>query len=710
MVLVAGGGSGPIRTNNLARSIAAHSDHQRHAARAETAATPARPSDNTHRTLAQTAASGKPVAAGAAMRQLDQQNGGNRATTNQQVGNQQVGVANMKQAFLWTTSLASPAAPVSRSLDGTSEKDGVSTTTQGTEKVRVTEEGNVTQTQSQKTETKTGDRSWSQKTSVTDTTTNKVYDDKGNPVYGKGEQPVQEIDRKTEVSSQVKVDKTSASAEISGSAQKGNVTVSGSNKVTVDDNGLTKSGEVSAGTDAVKGTVGGGVTLNENGMTASGQAGLQTGWLGVKHQEQFTAGAGSTEHKSTTSGNFSTPQDKVLSVKAEFKYSSSEKLTENPDGSTTFKVTGETKILGGVGVDVKKVEVDASWSQGERSIHTVTVPKGVDVKSIDPTKPESWPEGTRVMIKSEDYKGSSLEVAYAGFGVEGSGESREGTAIVLEKKAGDNVSVAAGPTSGFTNSGKLKFDIGAGFSAELGAENKVDFSFYKTFDLDLAAEGGAQTFANIIGGQKPPEQNVGGVSNLMETTTGNWNYTGSAKLNTPFGAIGPEHKESSNSVWKTYADGHIEYSRTYDANGDGKAELTKTASSKDGENWSDPVYKLTVEVTSEENGELHNAKQMVANDDLKVGDKIEITLTSDDLKELRQRDTAFYTEETETKEVAGRMNDSFADYLARSGGTDATLSKLFRLENSNDAYDFESPQPEINLDHPLPGDVKIISD
>lgn len=696
MVQVAGGGSGSNK-GNLAQLDTPPSRAQ-HAARARTA-------DTAQRTLVQTAGSAKPVEAGKAMRQLDQQNGGNRAATNQQVS-----TAKMNPSFLWgTSSLVSPLAPVSRTLDGTSEKDGVRTTTAGAEHKTFSLENTETQTKTNKTETQTGMQSWSQKTSVTNTTTHKTYDANGDPVVDKNGQPVETIDRKTQVNGQVKVDANSASAEISGSTQKGDYILSGSNKTVIDENGVTKSGQVSAGTDSTKVTGGGGVTVSEEGMTAFGQVGVNAGGLGVQHKGEYKAGPDGTETVNTTIGSFATPQDKLLSVKFEFKHSKSEKLTENADGSTTFKVTGETKISGSVGADIKKVEIDASWSQGQRSIYTITVPKGVDVKSVDPTNPDTWETGTRVMIKSEDYTGSSLGVAYAGFGVEGSAETREGNAIVMEKNSATNVSVAAGPTSGFTNNGKLKFDVGAGFSAELGATNKVDFAFYKTFNIDLSASGGAQTLANVIAGQKAPEQNADGVSNLMDTTTGDWNYTGSAQINTPFGSFGPEHKESSNSVWKTYADGHVEYSRSYDANGDGKAELTKTAISPDGKTWNDPVYKLTVEITTEDNSQLHNAKQYVPNDALKVGDKIEITLTAKDMYDLRQKHTSFYTQGTETKEVKGNLNDSFADFIARSGGTDAILSELFLLKTSNKAYDYTSKQPKVDLNHPLPGDVKVIS-
>ena len=91
----------------------------------------------------------------------------------------------------------------------------------------------------------------------------------------------------------------------------------------------------------------------------------------------------------------------VVSGKVEYRQTGVRELTRDPkDGTTTYSVTGETKLTFGGGVDVKHVKVDASWLSGQRTVNTITVPKGTDVTKIDPSKPAAWPEGTRVMIKS----------------------------------------------------------------------------------------------------------------------------------------------------------------------------------------------------------------------------------------------------------------------------------------------------------------------
>lgn len=680
------------------------------AARAETAkaAAPATAAPAADRqSLTQTAANGRPVEAGHAMRTLDQQNGGNRLATNEQVGRASYKPAFMTGTALASATLATTRLPTRAVIDDSHEKDGVTTTTKGSVTSTTSHEGNTTTSLTDKTVTKSGDGIWSVTKTTTDQTVNTLFDANGRPVKAGSGAPTSEVERKVESSVGVKVDKDSASATVSVSGEKNGVKGSYTTTTKVDENGLSQSKSVEVGPGKASAT--GGLKIDENGnVQVSGTGGLNLGPVGAQVKGEHTTGPNGTKDSTTTSFSLKTPDGKPVSASVDYKMTDSQQLSINSDGSTTYKLTGETKLTLAGGVDAKRISVDASWFSGQRTVHNVTVPKGVDPKTIDPTKPESWPEGTRVLIKSEDFNGSTMGVAYANFGVEAGAETRDGTSIVMEKKSGDQLSVATGPTSGFTTSGKLKVDIGAGFGVELGGENKVDFAFYKTFDIDLKAPGGAQTFSDVFLAREAPKANADGVSNLMDTTYGDWNYTGGAKVNTPFGSFGPEHKEGSKSIWKTYADGRVEYSRTYDANGDGKGELTKTATSTDGKTWSNESYTLTLEVTTEEHSQLHNAKQMTANDNLKVGDKIEIKLTAQEVEALRQKHQSFNALQPESAEVKGRMNDSFADYLARQNGIDGILPTLFSLKHANKVGDYTSPMPKVDLDHPLPGTVTII--
>lgn len=632
-----------------------------------------------HQALAERAARGRPVEAGNALRTLDEHNGGDRSSTDAQV----------------------------RTATETTVENGTRTTTATTTRSVSSPDAVERWTSETKTETETSGTSASRKRTESRTHTTREYDEQGNlridPATGK---PVETVQSKSERSTSVSADGGGVSAGTSASGQRGSAGGSVSGKTTVSDEGVASQGTVKGNVGGVSANGTGGVAFGPDGVTVNGGVGINAGPIGAEHSVEYEKGEDSSKLTSTTSVTLEGGEGKPVSGSVEYQQTNVEELKTNEDGSVTYQVTGESKLTLEAGVDAKQVKVDASWLSGQRTVHTVTVPKGTDVATIDPNNPAAWPEGTRVMISSEDYQGSTLGVSYRNFGVEAGSEVRDGTAIVMEKKADDTVSVSTGPTSGFTTSGKLKVDIGAGIGAELGGENKTDFTFYKSFDIDLAADGGQQTFNDVLTGRQAPTADANGVSNLMDVTTGTWNYTGSAQITTPLGDFGPEHQEGSNTVWKTFADGHIEYQRTYDANGDGKPEVTTVTRSADGTTFDEPSYTFHIPITNEM--EAHNGAQFAADPDLKVGDMVEVTLSESELQDMRQKDMSFNTlNETETPETERRMVSAFAEYIGRSGNSEAMMEKLFSLHTSPDYGDYTSPVPEVDLDHPLPGLVTV---
>lgn len=634
------------------------------------------------RTLAQTAAHGGPVEAGNALRTLDQQNGGDRAATDAQVR------AETRSEIKVT--------------------DGTRTTSTSTTQTRSSMDGVEQKKNETKVETRTNGTSWSRTSSNTTTNTVKEFDERGNPsIDPEAHQQTQTVQSRTERKSETKVDGKSASHTETASGQRGNVGGSISNQTKVDRDGVGNQTTATGNVGSAKGTASGGFQVNENGASLNGKVGVSAGPLSADHGVKVEQGKDSTKLTNTTTVTLQGGDGKPVHGKVEYKQTDVRELKTNADGSTTYQVTGESKLTLDGGVDVKKVKVDASWTTGQRTVHTVTVPKGADVTRVDPNNPSAWAEGTRVMIKSEDYKGSTLGASYQNFGIEAGQEVRDGTAIVMEKKAGDIVAVSTGPTSGFTTSGALKVDIGAGVGFELNGENKTDFTFYKNFNVDLAAQGGQQAFNDVLTGRQAPTADANGVSDLKTVTTGDWAYKGGAKINTPFGDFGPEHQEGSHTTWTTYADGRVDYARTYDANGDGKPEVSSTATSLDGKTFSKPTYTFHIPITNDL--ERSNGTQFVNNPNLKVGDTVEVTLTADQLQDLRQKDMAFHTMGTETADTQARTINSFAEYIGRSGNGEAVMEKLFSLKNSADYGDYTSAPPPFDPAHALPGQVVVKS-
>lgn len=644
-----------------------------------------------HNDLVTTACKGSPVEAGRALAALDDRNG-TRSATDAQVS-----------AFRESPSIVTTDHKVETASTGGNRTTSATTTSTRTSGDEIEQAKHARSWQST-----VGADGASVNSSSSSTQTTREYDDKGNlkrdPNTGK---PIEVTVSRSERSETAKVDGSGGSYSASASGQRGSVGGSASTTTTLGQNGLGNQSSVQGKIGKVAGDAGGGFEIGKDGVTINGEVGVGAGPLSAQHEREHVQTATSTKDTATTTVKLETSGGKPVSGKIEYQQTEVRELSRNDkDGSTTYQVTGDTKLTLGAGVDVKQVRVDTSWLSGQRTVHTITVPAGADVTKIDPSKPEAWPQGTQVMISAEDYKGSTLGVSYARFGIEAGSEVRSGTSIVLERQAGDRVSVASGPTEGFTTSGKLKVDV-AGFGASLGGENQTDFTFARTFNIDLKASGGAEAFAGVLTGQPVPTANGNGVSDLMTVTTGDWNYTGGAKLETPLGDVGPEHKEGSHSVWRTFADGHVDVARTYDANGDGTDELTRISSSTDGITFGPATYVLHTQIGNET--ERFNGAQQLNTPTLKVGDKVDVSLTASDLQTLRGKDQSFAPQGAETPEVQGREQDGFAEYIARSGGADALLSKLVQLKSSPNVGDYTSSLPGIDLRHPLPGSVSVTS-
>lgn len=636
---------------------------------------PAGDSGSQQQELVRTAAQGGPLDAGNALRTLDQQNGGNRAATSAQV----------RTAAETNTT--------------TTVEKGVRTVTAGTARTQTSVDGVERQKSESKVVTRTDPTSWTRTESRSDATTAKLFDEKGRPAIDPATgQQAETVQSKSERKTEIKADTKGASYTFTGSEQRGSLSGSISNQTKVDTFGVGNQTMFTGTAGDFKATAGGGFQVGENGVGLNGKVGL--GPLSAEHRTEVKRDEGSSKVTSTTTVRAG--DGMPVKGSAELKWTHADGRMVNEDGSTTYRVTGEMKFTLAGGVDVKGVKADVSSGTGERTLHTVTVPKGVDVKSIDPNNPSAWPEGTRVMIKSEDYRHSTLGFGYQILGAEAKQEAREGKAIVMEKRAGDTVAVLAGPTSGFTSSGKLKVDLAAGFSVELGGENKTDDFAYQSFNVDLTAPGGASVIRDALTGQRVPSANGNGVSDLRSIATSDWSYDGSARLNTPFGDVGPKHQESSHSVWTTYEGGRTEEIRTYDADGDGTSELTVAARSADGKTFDKPEFTLSLPIANDR--ELAVIAQYVRDPSLKTGDVIEVTLTADELQGLRQK--SWGSESIIDESPATQMNfvEEFAAQLGRIESSQAAVVELAKLNNSPDR---NGVAPRVDPNHLLPGVVTI---
>lgn len=631
--------------------------------------------------LVATAANGGPVESGEALRLLDERNG-NPQTTDIQVQAARSGGADPTG---WS---------VSRSYSVEVETSGGTTTTTGTSAdTRVSADGYEQVMRAHTVTTASGSTTWSFSAADSTTYTTRRYDEHGRAQFDPvTEQPLWNTESKAAQATTATLDQSGAALTTAITGQEGSVNGGVSSTVAMNDDGVGAQTIFSAGGGPVEGRAGGGVRYGENGLAVNGMAGLNIGpafgGVTVTREE----GANGVKDTSTAAVGVAVGEGGPVGGRLEYRQTDVRELTRNEDGTTTYQVTGQAQRMVGAGVDVGGAGVDAAWTNGQRTVHTVTVPAGADVTAVDPTRPQDWPEGTRVVIRSEDYQGSTLELSYARFGLQAGQESRSGAAIVLERGAGGSVHVAAGPTEGFTASGRLEFDLAAGFGASLGGENRYDFASYRTFDLDLSAPGGAQTLADVLVGRGPPTANANGVSGLMETTIADYRYTGALRFNTPFGDVGPELREGGQALWRSFPDGRVEYAQSYDVDADGAPELITSSTSPDGRGWSETDF--TFRVTIDDEVALDNYARFAPTSGVRIGDTVDVKITGDELELLRGSDEfSGFGLPGETEDMAAANRFGLAEHIARIQDASSILSSM---------------APLISAGSLSPGDVVVV--
>lgn len=675
-----GGASGTNGSNsNDAARASANEAANRAADAARSTATEVSQSRPRDRDLVDTALNGTPVAAGQALAALDRQNG-NRAATDSQVDAARAAAA---------TSVATNVT-VSESLT-TSHVAGVQTTSQSQTTTQSSVDGVVQDRATRATETKTGVTGWSRTTTETQTQTAKNFDALGRPTVDSttGVQ-AETVNSQVQTKTETKVGPSGASHSQSVSGQTGSFNGSVSGSATFDANGVGGQGKMSAGMGPASANVGTGLQVGKDGVSVNGSIGGAIGGLGAQHSVSQQVNDKGVKTTTTTSVSLATPAGQPVSAKVEYKQTSVEQLSRTPT-STTYSVTGEMSVAGSVAVDVRNVQANIGLAAGQRTVHTVTVPAGVDVAKIDVTKPADWPAGTKVSMNSEDYAGTTMAASISAFGFKDSVETRQGQSISMEKRADGRIGVSVGPTQGMTADTQISVGF-AGVSAGIGNKTSLDTSVSRHFDIDLAAPGGMQTFTDTVTARQAPVADVNGVSGLKTVEISQVGVVAGLTATTPFGATKPGNNEVGRTTRTTYADGRVDVETSYDANADGRVDLTMTRQSIDGMTFSAPSYRYSEQITQQNQA---IAAQLTNNAGLKVGDTVSIELSDAQLAGLRRDHPNFATPSGASAQVDAFNQLSFASHLARSVNHQGVMQELgFR-------------QAVTQQNRSLPGDVRM---
>lgn len=616
-----------------------------------------RPKD---RDLVDTALNGAPVAAGQALATLDRQNG-SRAATDRQVDAARAATAN---------NVATNTA-VSQSST-TSHAAGVQTTKESQTTTRSSVDGVEQDRTTRAAETKTGVTGWSRTTTETRTQAAKNFDSLGRPAVDSATGVQAEtVNSQVQTRTETKVGPSGASHSQSVSGQTGALNGSVSGTATLDANGVGGQGKMSAGAGPANANAGMGLQVGKDGVTVNGSVGGSIGGLGAQHSVSQQVNDKGFKTTTTTSVSLATPAGQPVSAKVEYKQTSVEQLSRTPT-STTYSVTGEMSVAGSVAADVRNVQASVGVAAGQRTVHTVTVPTGVDVAKIDVTKPADWPAGTKVSMNSEDYAGTTMAASISAFGFKDSVETRQGQSISMEKKADGRIGVSVGPTQGVTADTQISMGF-AGVSAGIGNKTSLDKSVSRHFDIDLAAPGGMQTFTDTLTARQAPAANVNGVSGLKTVEVSQMGVVAGLSTSTPFGGTKPGNNEVGRTTRTTYADGRVDVETTYDANADGKVDLTMTRQSIDGTTFSAPSYRYSEQITQQNQA---IAAELTNNPGLKVGDTVSIELSDAQLAGLRRDHPNFGTPAGASAAVDAFNQLSFASHLARSVNHQGVIQEI----------------------------------
>ncbi|MDP5279531.1 hypothetical protein Q9Q95_11410 [Sphingomonas sp. DG1-23] len=653
-----GGASGS--NGNDAAQASSREAANRAADAARSTTTEAAKSTPKERDLVDTAVNGAPVAAGQALATLDRQNG-DRSVTDRQVDAARAAA---------TTNVATNMN-VSQSLT-TNHAAGVQTTKESQTTTRSSVDGVEQDRATKTTETKTGVTGWSRTTTETQTQAAKNFDSLGRPAVDRATGVQTEtVNSQVQTRTETKVGPTGVSHSQTVSGQTGALNGSASGAATLDANGVGGQGKMGAGAGPANANAGIGLQVGKDGVSVNGSVGGSIGGLGAQHSVSQQVNDKGVKTTTTTSVSLATPAGQPVSAKVEYKQTSVEQLSRTPT-STTYSVTGEMSVAGTVAADVRNVQASVGVTVGQRTVHTVSVPTGVDVATIDVTKPADWPAGTKVSMNSEDYAGTAMAASISAFGFKNSVETRQGQSISMEKMADGRIGVSVGPTQGVTADTQISVGF-AGVSAGIGNKTSLDTSVSRSFNIDLSAPGGMQTFNDTLTARQAPVAEVNGVSGLKTVEVSQMGVVAGLSTASPFGSTKPGNNEVGRTTRTTYADGRVDIETSYDANADGKVDLTMTRQSVDGTTFSAATYRYSEQVTQQNQAAT---AQLTNNPNLKVGDTVSIELSEAQLAGLRRDHPTFGTPAGAPAEIDAFNQLSFASHLARSVNHQGVMQEI----------------------------------
>lgn len=285
--------------------------------------------------------------------------------------------------------------------------------------------------------------------------------------------------------------------------------------------------------------------------------------------------AGSVSYgRSAETGAYTVTDNATVSV-------SGESVDAEGRSVQTTEITLDRKGAVELGKEMEGTGASVEGYTGAEVGYSVTAPVGVDPLSIDPLRPETWPEGVSVRFDEGFYAGYGMESTFRGLVVGMGQETGTGHYVEISKGAGDQVVVQVGDERFTRASSEVGFGTDEA-NVKVGADNGVSSGTAHEVVIDRSTPEGQALLRDLFYGGKVPAAGDAGVVDIAELKV----FSADASIGGS-GTVGDVTAGTTLAEWnsagvqRTHADGTttMEWSglqsgtqvggvATFDANGD----------------------------------------------------------------------------------------------------------------------------------------------
>lgn len=371
---------------------------------------------------------------------------------------------------------------------------------------------------------------------------------------------------------------------------------------------------------------------------------------------------------------------------------------------------------------LKKLPISGSYGtfEGQRLSYeaVVTPQQGQALENGDsnalpnPLDPLNMPPGTSVMMRGQDLQGSAFELNYKALTLGGTHTELSGQGFGVTRGEGSIVEIYAGPVDTVENA--TFFGIGrqgiaaAGVGTELSMENRS----MQVARLDLSTAEGQAAYQQFINSGKIPEWSPPGVQQSGTTEVFSHEYARSIGLQVGGAEFGLFDNANGTITRTTWADGTSEYTNSYtDALGV-TSEVSYPLDAAGNPDYDNARWTIVrADLHPAQASYLETSYDPSKRNQFADGPQhVQMTLTSDDLIELRDKARNYVQQEYGQE----RLNDLDSERVPASPDSVEALAiadspeEVFYILNDSHGKTIETLlMLSMHSGTPTPGDFRI---